>query len=196
MSAALAVRWESACARLGVKPRQFAVLLAVTAVAVTALGVKGALKGNRAPKAAAAAAAAPAAAARGALPERGPVVELSLEARPARDPFRPFFLLADAETAVPAAAGSAGTAAGDALAAGATAAAPAGLQLRAVIAGELAVIGEQTVGVGDEVTDGDGRRFTVEEIQERRVVLREGGRRTELGYSQAARAAAAKGGRK
>ena len=54
MSAALAVRWESACARLGVKPRQFAVLLAVTAVAVGALGVKGALKGNRAPKALAA----------------------------------------------------------------------------------------------------------------------------------------------
>jgi hypothetical protein len=45
------------------------------------------------------------------------------------------------------------------------------------------VIGEETVGVGDEVVDVEGRRFTVEEIQERRVVLREGGRRAELGYA-------------
>ena len=44
MSAALSVRWESACARLGVKPRQFAVLLAVTVVAVAALAAKSALR--------------------------------------------------------------------------------------------------------------------------------------------------------
>jgi hypothetical protein len=103
-----------------------------------------------------------------------PTVELSLEVRPARDPFRPFFLSADPAPA----AGAKG-----ATATGATAAPPAGLALRAIIAGEYAVIGEETVGVGDEVVDTEGRHFTVEEIQERRVVLREGGRRAELGYA-------------
>jgi hypothetical protein len=76
-----------------------------------------------------------------------------------------------------------------------------GLLLRAIIAGEYAVIGEETVGVGDELVDGEGRRFTVEEIQERRVVLREGGRRAEIGYARiaskgASAPAAGKGGRK
>lgn len=63
------------------------------------------------------------------------------------------------------------------------------------------MIGEETVGVGDELVDGEGRRFTVEEIQERRVVLREGGRRAELGYARiaakgASAPAGAKGGKK
>jgi hypothetical protein len=117
------------------------------------------------------------------------VVELVLESRPARDPFRPFFLAADAapEHAAP----------GQPAAPVVAAPAPTGLSLRAIIAGEYAVIGEQTVGVGDEVTDGEGRRFAVEEIHERRVVLREGGRRTELGYAlPGAARGAAKGVRK
>ena len=100
-----------------------------------------------------------------------------LESRPVRDPFRPFFINPDA---VPGAAPSAGVATG--------APAPAGLHLRAIIAGEFAVIGEETVAVGDEVTDSEGHHFIVEEIQERRVVLREGGRRAELGYASTGRA--------
>lgn len=195
MSASLSAQWKSTCDRLGVKPRQFAVLLTVTVVAVGALAAKTALKPSRA--SAAAATAVPAApkadaaqpAAQGpATPAR--VVELSLEVRPARDPFRPFFLLADAEPQGTAPTGHA------AAPAGASAAAPAGLPLRAIIAGEYAVIGEQTVGVGDEVVDGDGRRFVVEQILERRVVLREGGRRAELGYATAKSPAASKGVRK
>ena len=190
MSAALSAQWGSACARLGVKPRQFAVLLSVTAVAVAALAARNALRPARPAKAAAPVAEA---AQRATPAERLPVVELSLETRPARDPFRPFFLLADAaqdagSAPVPAQAGGAAAAAPGT-------AAPAGLSLRAAIAGELAVVGEQTVGIGDELVDDAGRRFTVEEIHERRVVLREGMRRTELGYAQAAKAAA-KGGRK
>lgn len=192
MSAALAARWDSACARLGVKPRQFAVLLSVTAVAVAALAARTALRPARAAKAPQAAPAPAAAEApeRAPAAERLPVVELALESQPARDPFRPFFLLADAAPdAAPRADGSQGAVA-------AAAAAPSGLSLRAAIAGELAVVGEQTVGIGDELVDDSGRRFTVEEIHERRVVLREGVRRTELGYARAASKAAAKGGRK
>jgi hypothetical protein len=190
MSAALAARWESACTRLGVKPRQFAVLLSVTAVAVAALAARTALRPARAAKAPQAAPApAPAEAPeRAPAAERLPVVELALESQPARDPFRPFFLLADAAPdSAPRAGGSQGAVA---------AAAPSGLSLRAAIAGELAVVGEQTVGIGDELVDDSGRRFTVEEIHERRVVLREGMRRTELGYARTAAKAAPKGGRK
>ena len=192
MSAALSVRWESACARLGVKPRQFAVLLAVTVVAVAALAAKSALRPSRAPKAPAAAAQAVPAAAPAAA-ERLPVVEVALESRPARDPFRPFFMVTDpAEAPAAPAAGNAGSAPQPLAAAG-----PSGLELRAAIAGELAVVGEQTVGVGDELVDDSGRRFTVEAILERRVVLREGMRRTEIGYAQAgAGRPAPKGGRK
>ena len=197
MSDSMQRRWADLCARLGVKPRQFAALLAITAVAVGALGVKSALKPAKARAAAAAAVAAKsgapdeAAPDAGARSERGAVVELVLESRPARDPFRPFFLSADA-VPEPSAAGQA-----PAPAVAAAAPAPTGLSLRAIIAGEYAVIGEQTVGVGDEVTDGEGRRFTVEAIHERRVVLREGGRRAELGYAMPGAArGAAKGVRK
>lgn len=195
MSESMQRRWTDLCARLGVKPRQFATLLAVTAVAVGALGVKSALKPSKARAATVAAATAkakdePAPAAPGRA-ERGAIVELVLETRPARDPFRPFFLTADA---APEQAPSGQTTVS---AVAAAAPAPTGLSLRAIIAGEYAVIGEQTVGVGDEVTDGDGRRFTVEEIHERRVVLREGGRRAELGYAlPGAARGAAKGARK
>jgi hypothetical protein len=195
MSDSMQRRWADLCTRLGVKPKQFATLLAVTAVAVGALGVKGALKPSKARAATAAAAptkssdAGAPAAEPAARAERGAVVELVLESRPARDPFRPFFLAADAapEHAAP----------GQPAAPVVAAPAPTGLSLRAIIAGEYAVIGEQTVGVGDEVTDGEGRRFAVEEIHERRVVLREGGRRTELGYAlPGAARGAAKGVRK
>lgn len=195
MSASASVRWQSACDRLGVKPRQFAVLLTVTVVAVGALAAKTALKPSSAKAAAPAALPAqpasrePSAAMQASA---GPVrtVELVLEAKPARDPFRPFFLVADVAPAQSAAAiGRAG-------APGPSATAPAGLPLRAIIAGEYAVIGEHTVGVGDEVIDGDGRRFVVEEILERRVVLREGSRRAELGYAAPRPQAAQKGTRK
>lgn len=188
-------RWKSLCDRLGVKPRQFAVLLTVTFVAVGALAARTALKPSRAKAAAPVAAQAapepgsqPPAAHAGAGPAK--VVELALEVRPARDPFRPFFLVADAAPEASQAAGH------QAAATAPPAAAPAGLPLRAIIAGEYAVIGEHTVGVGDEVIDGDGRRFVVEQILERRVVLREGARRAELGYAAARPSAAQKGARK
>lgn len=192
MSAALSERWESACGRLGVKPRQFAVLLAVTVTAVAALAARSMLRPSRSAPAPVAA-AGPASVAAPAAAERLPVVEVALESRPARDPFRPFFMIAEAADALPAPAAGGGASLPQPLAA----AGPSGLELRAAIAGELAVVGEQTVGIGDELVDDSGRRFTVEAILERRVVLREGGRRTEIGYAQSgAGRGAPKGGRK
>ncbi len=177
MSAPLAVRWNELCSRLGVQPKQFGFLLAATALTVAALGAKTVFKPARANAVVAVSvdfsASSPAVAALTARPR----VELVLESHPIRDPFRPFFINPDA---IPGAAPSAGVATG--------APAPAGLHLRAIIAGEFAVIGEETVAVGDEVTDSEGHHFVVEEIQERRVVLREGGRRAELGYASAGRA--------
>ena len=194
MSAPLAVRWQQLCDRLGVKPKQFATLIAVATVSVGAVAAKSMLKPAKAAASVAVVAAAPAAAPRIIDAPRARM-ELTLETRPARDPFRPFFMVAEA---APAQGSTGGSTAQNVTG---NAAAPSGLLLRAIIAGEYAVIGEETVGVGDELVDGEGRRFTVEEIQERRVVLREGGRRAEIGYARiaakgASAPAGAKGGKK
>ena len=193
MSAPLAVRWHQLCDRLGVKPKQFATLIAVATVSVGAVAAKSMLKPAKAAASVAVVAAAPAAAPRIINAPRARM-ELTLETRPARDPFRPFFMVAEAAPAPGSNGSTAQNVTGNA-------AAPSGLLLRAIIAGEYAVIGEETVGVGDELVDGEGRRFTVEEIQERRVVLREGGRRAEIGYARiaakgASAPAGAKGGKK
>lgn len=193
MSAPLAIRWQQLCDRLGVKPKQFATLIAVATVSVGAVAAKSMLKPAKAAASVAVVAAAPAAAPRIVDAPRARM-ELTLETRPARDPFRPFFMVAEAAPAQGSTGGAASNVTGNAPA-------PSGLLLRAIIAGEYAVIGEETVGVGDELVDGEGRRFTVEEIQERRVVLREGGRRAEIGYARiaakgASASSAGKGGKK
>jgi hypothetical protein len=193
VSAPLAIRWQQLCDRLGVKPKQFATLIAVATVSVGAVAAKSMLKPAKAAASVAVVAAAPAAAPRIVDAPRARM-ELTLETRPARDPFRPFFMVAEAAPAQGSTGGTASNVTGNAPA-------PSGLLLRAIIAGEYAVIGEETVGVGDELVDGEGRRFTVEEIQERRVVLREGGRRAEIGYARiaakgASAPAGAKGGKK
>lgn len=181
MSAQLAARWNGACERLGVKPRQFAVLLAVAATVIGALAARSALRPARAaarpgPEAAAPAVTSPAAAPAAprswatGIPAEAP----ELHVRPARDPFRPFFAVSS---------GASQAADPDRGTRGPLGRAPSGMVLKAIIAGEYAVIGNDTVAVGDEVADGEGRRFIVEEIHERRVVLREGASRSELGYS-------------
>lgn len=193
MSAPLAIRWQQLCDRLGVKPKQFATLIAVATVSIGAMATKAVFKPAKAAASLAVVAAAPVAAPRIVDAPRARM-ELTLETRPARDPFRPFFMVAEAAPAQGSTGGTASNITGNAPA-------PSGLLLRAIIAGEYAVIGEETVGVGDELVDGEGRRFTVEEIQERRVVLREGGRRAEIGYARiaakgASAPAGAKGGKK
>lgn len=198
-----ASRWNDLCARLGVKPRQFAALVGATAIAVGALGAKSVINSKRTPRArpAAAASAAPqdpqADGVDGPQPggtwstgggPRTATVRCELQVRPARDPFKPFFLVQDA-----AATGStAGAMPGSKPSA--AAAAPAGLSLRAVIAGEYAVVGEDTVGVGGSTVDADGVSWTVEEIHERHVIVSDGARRAQLGYGPAR--TASKGARK
>lgn len=185
MSTPLAIRWNDLCNRLGVKPRQFAMLLSVTVMAAASLGVKAVFtpaKANAAINTAGlvteVGTATDTTHAANNLPRQR--VEINLEERPNRDPFRPFFLIVDALPAVGAATSSTVN----------LVAPPSGLLLKAIIAGELAVIGEETVGIGDEIIDSTGRHFIVEGIQERRVVLSEGGRRTEMGYAAAGRKAA------
>ena len=87
MSAPLAVRWQQLCDRLGVKPKQFATLIAVATVSVGAVAAKSMLKPAKAAASVAVVAAAPAAAPRIIDAPRARM-ELPLETRPARDPFR------------------------------------------------------------------------------------------------------------
>jgi hypothetical protein len=195
MTIALTKRWTEACERLGVQPKQFAVLVGATVLAIGALAARSAFtpgKRGSAPRAATAAAAVAGGAA-GTAPTAhvrpATTVRCALQSRPARDPFRTFVELP-------------GAASGDGLAGAPLAPAPAGLVLRAVIAGELAVIGDHTVGIGGTVADSQGGEWTVESIRERAVVLSDGARRAQLGYAAAprtarpsgAKSAAARGG--
>lgn len=188
MTTAPVRRWTAACERLGVQPKQFAVLVGATVLAIGALVARSAfMPGKRggAPRAAAAATAKPANAEGGspAVHVRpSATVRCALQSRPARDPFRTFVELP-------------GAASGEAAGGAPMAAAPAGLVLRAVIAGELAVIGDHTVGIGGTVADAQGAEWTVESIRERAVVLSDGARRTQLGYVAAPRAARPSGSR-
>jgi hypothetical protein len=109
-------------------------------------------------------------------------VRCALQSRPARDPFRTFVELPGASTV-------------DGPGGMPLAAAPAGLVLRAVIAGELAVVGDHTLGIGGTVADAQGAEWTVESIGERAVILSDGARRAQLGYVAAPRAARPSGPR-
>lgn len=187
MSKAIARQWTAACERLGVQPKQFAVLVSATALAIGALVAKSAFtptKRGNAPRAATAAATAGTAGASAPSVHVRPsaTVRCTLQSRPARDPFRTFVELP-------------GTASGDGPAGMPLAAAPAGLVLRAVIAGELAVIGDHTVGIGGTVADAQGAEWTVEAIRERAVILSDGARRAQLGYAAAPRTARPSGAR-
>lgn len=185
MTIALTKRWTEACERLGVQPKQFAVLVGATVLAIGALAARSAFapgKRGSEPRAANAAAAVAGGATPAAHVRPATTVRCALQSRPARDPFRTFVELP-------------GTASGDGIAGMPLAAAPAGLVLRAVIAGELAVIGDHTVGVGGTVADAQGAEWTVEVIRERAVILSDGARRAQLGYAAAPRTARPSGPR-
>ena len=180
---------------MGVQPKQFATLLVVMTVAVGGLGVKMVAGGPR--KAAAAStsrakpakkAAAPANASTQARvvtgeaqpPHRNPatrrVIEVTMDRDPARDPFRPWGL---PEASVPAT---------DTVARAAAAAVPGylpGVALKAVVAGELAVFGDQTVRVGDAVALPDGTFARVIEIRARTVAVDWNGRPLDVNFGSA-----------
>jgi len=189
--------WQTLCSRLGVKPRPFAVLLAVMVLVVGGLLVRG-MAGPRAPatvttvrakatpaKGAATASTASnavaakspgkgarAAAAGDAGPSRRnpadmPVITLAMETSVARDPFLSWDV--PVTTPSPAVSAPMSTARGE----------PGVLPdmpLRAVVKGEMAVFGAQTVRVGDAVGLPDGSFARVQAIADRSVCVQWQGR--------------------
>jgi hypothetical protein len=189
--------WEMLCSRLGVKPRQFAVLLAVMVVAVGGLIVKG-MAGPRKPstvttarnkaKATKGASTAPATSRTAVVKPAGkgvrkaatgdaspsgrsltdmPVITLAMETSVARDPFRGWDM--PVTTLAPEVSAPRSTAPGE----------PGVLPdvpLRAVVKGEMAVFGAQTVRVGDAVGLPDGSFARVQAIADRSVCVQWQGR--------------------
>ena len=187
--------WKDLCGRLGVQPKQFATLLAVMLVAVGGLGVKMVAGGPRKAAAASTARARPpkaapalAAAAKQAREGTGEspstqrkpasrrVIEVTMDRDPARDPFRPWGLPEAAVPAVqPAVRASASSAPGYL----------PGVVLKAVVSGELAVFGDQTVRVGDAVALPDGTFARVVEIRARTVTVDWNGRPLDVNFGSA-----------
>lgn len=174
--------YDAFCSRLGVKPKQFSILLAITILATGGLGVRMFLKPRAATAATATDKKRPAAASKGDSTEKtssGPTLsetldplEIVLDTRPSRNPFQPFFLYQPDQKAGGASA-----------AAAPVQAAPKGLTLQAVMKGELAVINGETYAVGDAILDTDGKEFVITEILERTVHVRQGSHTTEVRYS-------------
>lgn len=183
--------WKELCGRLGVQPRQFATLLAVMVVAVGGLGIKMAAGGPR--KAAAATARAqtprssqavvsakqesPAASVRKDLkaPSRK-VIEMAFDRDPARDPFRPWGLPEPSEPVVQNANPRPASSEPGYL---------PGVMLKAVVSGEIAVFGDQTVRVGDPVALPDGTFAKVSAIRARTVTVEWNGRILDVTFGSA-----------
>jgi len=182
--------WKDLCGRLGVQPKQFATLLAVMVVAVGGLGIKMVAGGPRKAARAKPAKAAPAPAAastqaRVVTGEAQPtprksasrrVIEVTMDRDPARDPFRPWGL---PEPTTPAAQPAV---------AAPTVAAPGylpGVVLKAVVPGELAVFGDQTVRQGDAVALPDGSFARVTSIRARTVTVDWNGRPLDVNFGSA-----------
>ncbi|NBX25600.1 MAG: hypothetical protein EBQ99_06055 [Planctomycetes bacterium] len=181
--------WNETCERLGVKPKQFAALLAVLVVAVSVLGVRMMGGSRRAPKpqtvaARPAPAATPAHHEVRAVSMRkpeipvGPVAEVSLHGSVARDPFRAW----DAPATAVVREGAATRVASGTTEPGAL----PGLVLRAVVKGELAVFGEQTVRKGQSLMVGEEGLARVIEIGDRSVIVEFAGRSLEVWLGAAA----------
>ena len=175
--------YEAFCSRLGVKPKQFSILLAITILATGGLGVRMFMKPRAATAATATEKKRPGTAAKADATEKtatGPTIsetldplEIVLDTRPSRNPFHPFFIFTEDQKKV----------AGGSVAAAPVQAAPKGLVLQAVMKGELAVINGETYAVGDAILDTDGKEFVISEIHERTVHVRQGAHTTEVRYS-------------
>ena len=192
--------WKDLCGRLGVQPRQFAALLTVMVVAVGGLGIKMVAGGPRKASASASAPSKPASAGGSTAkrsssdPKRSPntsttrgagktageaarrVIEVVLDHNPARDPFRPWGLPEATETVAAAAVKPSGDAIPGYL---------PGVVLKAVVSGELAVFGDQTVRVGDAVALPDGTFARVLQIRARTVAVDWNGRSLDVNFGAA-----------
>jgi hypothetical protein len=175
---AVVQQWNLLSARLGVKPRQFAILSAVLAVAVFGLGLK------YAPRSAQKISRSTVVKASTQLPENQiqssemhattvslngsdaqqtpQDIEISLDRPPTRDPFKAFgapevesvknsYAPIVVQTKTPGLL--------------------PGLMLKAVIRGELAVFGDQTVRIGDALALPDGTFASVRAIADRSVTV-------------------------
>lgn len=187
----LSTNWNDLCGRLGVKPKQFGALLAVLVVSVGGLSLKAMSGPRKASAATAAAPVAPAAAASpradgtakqgsksaagtkavAAAPGTRRVIECSLERVPARDPFRAWGLPEPVAATAPQTVRPSGDAEPGLL---------PGLPLRAVLRGELAVFGDQTVRPGDSLSLPDGSFARVRSVGDRSVTVEWSGRGIEV----------------
>ncbi len=170
MQAKVKVQWNALCARIGVKPRQFAMLCGAMVLVVAAVPLKSVLKPARASAAPAAApSASPAAAPAKSAPTApsalsvasipadllAPAPEFNLAHLPLRNPFMSL------ATAAPGVANPASAMP-----------APADIRLQATMDDDYAIINGRTVMRGQSMTDGKtGRMWTLVEVASRRVRL-------------------------
>ena len=189
-------QWRNLCIRLGVQPRQFATLLAVLAVGVGGLGIRAMSGGPR--KATAATVTTPSKTGASKKPAATPdkpgsvtntkagraagkpasrrVIEFAPDRQPARDPFEVWGLPKPVVQAqVPVTRAAVGGQPGFL----------PGLVLKAVVSGELAVFGDQTVRVGDAVALPDGTFARIVEIRARTVSVDWNGRAMDVNFGSA-----------
>jgi hypothetical protein len=181
-------QWNLLSERLGVKPKQFAVLLAVLAIAVTGLGLKYSTRGGTKVRTTAASKQTTQNASKQASAKQTPakqgastqlrasavsftgvgsesapqIIEMALERSPARDPFKAFGVPEVEPTKA---------AYNPVVVQVKTPGMLPGIVLKAVIRGELAVFGDQTVRIGDAIALPDGTFASVRAIADRSVTV-------------------------
>jgi len=185
-------QWNLLSERLGVKPKQFAVLLGVLAIAVVGLGLKYAPSGsqvlpqdsieipstntavnqnqNSEPRVSAVSLVGAEALA------TTQIIEMTLDSTPSRDPFRAVGAPEVEATKVAYTPVVAPTKTPGLL---------PGMMLKAVIRGELAVFGDQTVRIGDAIALPDGTFASVRAIADRSVTVEYDSRMIEVCFGAA-----------
>ncbi|MSR33489.1 MAG: hypothetical protein EXS12_01580 [Phycisphaerales bacterium] len=190
-------QWNLLSQRLGVKPKQFAMLLGVLAVAVVGLGFRFAPRGSKPiPQASNAnpsteivpnqSQSSDSRATTIAYPSADSdpasrVIEMTFDNAPLRDPFRAVGAPESETTRVAYAPVVTLTKVPGLL---------PGLMLKAVIRGELAVFGDQTVRVGDAIALPDGTFASVRAIADRSVTVDYDGRVIEVCFGAASQSKA------
>ena len=188
-------QWNLLSERLGVKPKQFAVLLGVLAIAIIGLGLKYAPSGSQVmPQASIEKLSTDTAAnqnqtgeprvstvsfAGAETPVSAQIIEMTLDSTPSRDPFRAVGAPEPEPTKVAYAPIVAQTKMPGLL---------PGLMLKAVIRGELAVFGDQTVRIGDAIALPDGTFASVRAIADRSVTVEYDGHMVEVCFGAASQA--------
>ncbi len=185
-------QWNLLSERLGVKPKQFAVLLGVLAIAVVGLGLKYAPSGSQVmPQASIEKLSTDTAAnqnqtgeprvstvsfAGAETPVSAQIIEMTLDSTPSRDPFRAVGAPEVEATKVAYTPVVAPTKTPGLL---------PGMMLKAVIRGELAVFGDQTVRIGDAIALPDGTFASVRAIADRSVTVEYDSRLIEVCFGAA-----------